>query len=284
MAVKLKDFLKGVAEKANIKDADFEAVLAASALNEIELPDTFSNTFNEQFLTRDRAKNDPAIVGEIQKAMNRSAFTTFDEKANNFLSMLDQEDQDKVKATKETYEKYDLIRAGLKKVLAKTGGKASPEELKKVEEEWSEKLRTKEAEYNSSITRFKEEQTNLITDSLIKQKILAHNFGEAFAPLKESIADLTVNKVRGQFKLALDKGQIAVMREVDGTLREVYEGNDKVTIDKVLEKELKQFIAVSNGGNKDGKKDTPPKAPAKDLNQMTLAEQRQYMAAGGGQA
>jgi hypothetical protein len=281
MAVKLKDFLKGVAEKASIKDADFEAVLAASALNEIELPDTFNNTFNEQFLTRERAKNDPTIVGEIQKAINRTAFTTFDEKANNFLSMLEQEDQDKVKATKETYEKYDLIRAGLKKVLAKTGGKANPEEIKKVEEEWSEKLRQKELEHSASITKFKEEQTNLITDSLIKQKILAHNFGEAFAPLKESIADLTVNKVRGQFKLALDKGQIAVMREVDGTLREVYEGNDKVTIDKVLEKELKQFIAVSNGG-KDGKKDTPPKAPAKDFNQMTLAEQRQYMAAQGG--
>jgi hypothetical protein len=277
MPIKIKDFLKGVATTANFKDTDFEAVLSASALNDIELPDTFNTTFTEQFLTRDRAKSDPAIVGEIQKAINRTAFTTFDEKANGFLSLLDQEDQDKVKATKETYEKYDLIRAGLKKALSKTGGKSTPEEIKKIEEEWSEKLRQKETEYNTSITKFKEDQTNLITDSLLKQKILAHNFGEAFTPLKESIADLTVNKVRGQYKLALDKGQISVMHDVDGTLREVYEGNDKVTIDKVLEKELKSFIAVSNGK---GKKENTPPTPPIDYSKATLADMRRAAAGG----
>ena len=278
MSIKIKDFLKGVAEKANFKDADFDAVMAASGLNDFDLPDTFHNTFSEQFLTRERAKSDPAIVSEIQKAINRTAFTTFDAKSEEFLPMLDQEDRDKVKATKETYEKYDLIKSGLKKVLLKTGGKATAEEIQKVENEWAEKLRAKDTEHTAAIIRFKDEQTTLITDSLLKQKILAHNFGDAFASLKESIADLTVNKVRGQFKVSLSEGQIAIMRDVDGVLREVYEGNDKLTIDKVLERELKQFIAVSSGGKEKQKEAAKPST--KDFSQMTLAEQRQFVASG----
>lgn len=276
--MKIKDFLKQVATQGQITDQDLEAVLAASALNEIELPETFVSSFNGTFLTKDRAKNDPAIVSEIIKNTNKTAFNTFDEKANGFVSMLDPDDQEKVKNTKETYEKYDIIKAGLKKVLA-TKGKGGEADVRKVEEEWSQKLQTAEQKYKSDLDNFKKEYDNVVVNSFVKSKILAANFAEPFKTLKDSIADLTVNKIRAAYKLQLEKGSVAVMQDVDGMLREVYDGNQKVTLDSLLEKELKPFIAVSNGKGANDKKEE--KAPVNtDRSKLTLAELRQLQATG----
>src|SRR5687768_16388088 len=121
MAKPLKDFIEELQTKGAIKSADLETVLPASAMNDIELPDDFVSGFDASFLTIDRAKNDPAIVAEIQKASNRSAFAAFDDKMNGFLQFIDPTDADEIKKTDATYEKYDKLKAALKK--AKEAGK-----------------------------------------------------------------------------------------------------------------------------------------------------------------
>lgn len=282
MAKKLKEFLKELAEKGKLyatPNAEFEAVAGASALD-IDLPDSFIGGFESNFLTRERAMNDPSIVGEIQKNSNKNAFNSFDEKMLGFLQFIDAEEAEKIKGTKETYEKYDLLKTALKKAQTSEKGKVNQDANKILEEKTAEIITLKK-QHDEEKKRITEEMNNLAANSVLKSRALAFNFAGPFLGLKESIADLTVNNIRQKYTVSLDKGQLKLLTPASegGSLVEVFEGNEKLTVEKLLEKELKQFIAVSNG-------QPPPeqqKAPipnGRTVNDMSLTELRQMKAEG----
>lgn len=278
MAKPLKDFIKELQTKGAIKSADLETVLSASAMNDIELPDDFVSGFDASFLTIDRAKNDPAIVAEIQKASNRSAFAAFDDKMNGFLQFIDPADADEIKKTDATYEKYDKLKAALKKAKEAGKGKIN-EDANKIQEQLNQQITELKAAHKAELRTQEEKINTAITNGILKTKILAFKFADAFTPLRESIAELTTNNVRGKFTLSMDKGELKLLQAVPGSdsLVEAFEGNEKLTVDKLLERELSQFIAKSNG-NGDGEKGAngqSTKKEAPDVSKMTLDQLRQ---------
>lgn len=284
MAKPLKDFFKELQTKGAIKSTDLDTVLSASALNDIELPDDFVTGFESSFLTVDRAKNDPAIVAEIQKASNRSAFAAFDEKVNGFFQFIDPADVEEIKKTDATYEKYDKLKAALKKSKEAGKGKLN-EDANKIQEQLNQQIVELKAAHKIDLKAQEEKINTAITNGMLKTKILAFKFADAFTPLRESIAELITNNVRGKFVLSMDKGELKLLQPVPGsdTLVEAYEGNnEKLTVDKLLERELDKFIAKSNGtGGNEGGNQPPaggaPKVP--DLKTATLAQLRQFMPA-----
>lgn len=280
MAKPLKDFIKELQTKGAIKSADLDTALAASALTDIELPDDFVSGFDASFLTVDRAKNDPAIVAEIQKASNRSAFAAFDEKVNGFFQFIDPADVDEIKKTDATYEKYDKLRAALKKAKEAGKGKIN-EDANKILEQKSQEIVELKAAHKAELKAQEEKINTAITNGILKTKILSFKFADAFTPLRESIAELITNNVRGKFTLSMDKGDLKLLQAVQGSdsLVEAFEGNEKLTVDKLLERELDKFIAKSNGaGVNEGGAPPPtggaPKVP--DVKTATLEQLRRF--------
>lgn len=275
--MKTKDFFKQLATTAGITNADLDMFLAASAIPE-DLPDSFNAEVQNKYLTRERALNDANIVAELQKKSNKSAFETFDKKTEDFLPFIhDQELVTKIKAEPQSYQKWDLIKAGLKATFdgieEKTKGKIN-QDANKILEEKNNEIKALKTTHENEIKAQNQRLNDIFITSKLKEKTLAYNFADSFKPLKESIADLVVGNVRKSYKVDLDeKGAIKLLQQAGESWVEAFEGNEKLTIDKLLEKETKQFVAVSNAAEKKDVKDTYiPEAG--DRSKMTLAQMR----------
>lgn len=275
--MKTKDFFKQLALTAGITNPDLELFLAASAIPD-ELPDSFNAEVQNKYLTRERALNDANIVAELQKKSNKSAYDTFDKKTEDFLPFIsDQELINKIKAETQSFQKWDLIKAGLKSTFdgieEKTKGKVN-QDANKILEEKTKEIKALTESYEAKLKAEKEQLNDVFINSALKTKALAYNFADPYKPLKESIADLVVGNIKKGYKVALDdKGAIKLLQQVGDSLVEAFEGNEKLTIDKLLEKETKQFVAISNATETKEKKDTFIPSPG-ESGKMTLAELR----------
>jgi len=278
--MKTKDFFKQLALAAGITNPDLELFLAASAIPE-DLPDSFNAEVQNKYLTRERALNDANIVAELQKKSNKSAYDTFDKKTEDFLPFIsDQELINKIKAETQSFQKWDLIKAGLKSTFdgieEKTKGKVN-QDANKILEEKSNEIKALVAKHDAEMKDQNAKLNDIFITSKLKEKTLSYNFADSFKPLKESIADLVVGNVKKSYKVDLDeKGAIKLLQQAGESWVEAFEGNEKLTIDKLLEKETKQFVAVSNAADKKDTKDTyTPQST--DPSKMTLAQRREAL-------
>lgn len=290
MAKKLTEFINELQKTGGIKSADLETALAASALKDIELPDDFVTGFESAFLTVERAKNDPIIVESVKKTISKADKTVldnFDERIKNYFQFIDKEDADAINKEPKTFEKWDMLKAALKKQQAAGKGKVN-EDANRILEEKENEIKTLKKSHAEELTRQREEINTAIADNTLTTKILSFKFADAFntPEWRASIAELTKNTVRKEFTLNVDNGELKLLTKSGDSLVEAFEGNEKLTVDKLLERKLDKFIAKSTGGtDQNGNGAAPPnggthKAP--DLKNATLAELRQMNAAVGG--
>lgn len=290
MANKLREFIIGLAKTGGIKSADLETAMAASGLNDIELPDDFVSGFEGAFMTVERAKNDPTIVEAIKKAISkndRTALDAIDEKIRGFYQFIDKEDADAINKEPKTLERVDMLKVAFKRQQAAGKGKVN-EDANRILEEKEAEIKALKKTHSEELTRQKEEINTAIADNTLTTKILAFKFADAFntPEWRASIAELTKNTVRKEFTLAVDNGELKLLTKSGDSLVEAFEGNEKLTVDKLLERKLDKFIAKSNGGEGQNGNGAPkpnggaPKVP--DLKTATLAELRNLNAAVGG--
>src|SRR6478736_3052123 len=277
--MKTKDFFKQLALTAGINNPDLELFLAASAIPE-ELPDSFNAEVQSKYLTRERALNDANIVSELQKKSNKSAYDTFDKKIEDFLPFIqDQELINKIKAEPQSFQKWDLAKAGIKASLDAINESAKGKvnaDANKILEEKTKEIKALQQAHAKALNDKEIQLKDIFTNTKLKEKALAYNFADAFKPLKDSIADLAVSNIKKNYKVQLDdKGDIKYLTQVGETWVEAFDNNEKVTTEKLFQKELNQFIAVSNGNgsSKETTKETfiPDSG---DLSKMTLAQRR----------
>jgi hypothetical protein len=258
--VKLNSFLRKIAETGGIRDNDFEAALGASALAEVEIPDTIDEKFNQSFLTRERAKSDPEIVKFHQNDIRKAIFDNVDKHVEYLLPFADDETKEKVKGTFETYKKLELLKEGIERNIKNQKGKAASEDVRKIEQEWADKIKIQkeshDKELNDMRASFKEEKLVFA----LKQKINKFQFGEAFKDLKDTLSNSIIDKVRSQsfndnrvlLELAEDGVNVHVRQNVDGSLRDVFDKENKVTIDSLIQKEVEPFVVKSGGSGGNG--------------------------------
>lgn len=263
--MKLNDFLRKVLEPTGLASTDMEMVLSASALKEIEVPDTVEPKFSSFYMTKDRALNDPDINKEINKKLWATYADKSEEKILPIFDSLPEDVKAEMKAIPKDepnrfYKYIEILNKGVGKLKDST----STEDVKKV----SEKFRQTEAELRKQITEQEEalkrkdaeaqkKVDEVFLDYGLRSKISGMEFGEAYAreDLKNLLIDSTIKSLKNDFVLEIDKGnpsKISLRKNQDGALVDVYEGNKLVTLDEKLAAHLDPYLKKSNGGQQGG--------------------------------
>lgn len=261
MATKLSDFLRKVLEPTGLASTDMEMVLSASALKEIEVPDTVEPKFSTYYMTKDRAMNDPDIV----KSINRSLWATYADKSEEKIIPLFNHLPEDVKAEMKAIPKdepnrfYKYIEI-LEKGVVKLKESGSTDDVKKASEKFRQveaELRQQIAERDEAIKKkesdFQKNIQDVQLDYALRSKLSNFEFGEAYAKdeVKSLLIDSKIKSLKSNFVLEIDPGnpsKINLRQNKDGAIIDVYEGNKQVTLDDKLAKELEPYLKKSNGG------------------------------------
>lgn len=289
--MKLNAFLTSILPAEAFPDNDLAAVLGASALKEIEVPDAVASKFNSHYMTKDRAINDPDIAKEL-KGRHFGHFADLVEgDLKDIMGKAPQEFQDRYFAVPK--DKPNGIHERLKiarEAVAHIAEKGSGEDLKTATKKW----RDTEAELRGKITDYESKITNLSNEFAVKEKDIKVDYAlrsklEGLIPKldqnyfktpvqKNFLIDSTINGLRKGYKLDFDKenqSNINLYKQ-DGT--DLYEGNTKVTLEKYLEKELEPYTVKNNGGTQKQNTSTQSQQTPIHNGEMTL-EQKRWAAA-----
>lgn len=279
--MKLTDFLRKVAEQGSIVDTDFEALLGASGLAEFEVKDEIMTKFNQTFLTRERAENDPDLIKKIKSASKSEVLDLVDNDLKALMELLPKEKADEIAKNKNTFEKLAATGKAIRETLDAKSTKVD-KDIQKVEQEWADKLAAEKSNAAKQLKELEKRNKDNALTYVLKNKILNHDFADAFKPLKDNLAEVIINKVRttqengSPIILDLDEGgNVNVRHEIEGTLRDVYrEGNQKLTLDMLLTPQLEPYIKKSNADTGEQKLNGKQKTAPVDPSKLTLQERR----------
>jgi len=291
--LKLKDFLRKLAEDSKIVNTDYNALLTASAIADIEVPEDFVSKYGTIMMTREKAANDTEIVGDIQRKTRADMFDKVDEVIAPLYAMIPEEKakeigKDKIKYTLERIEKLGGALKESFETAKTTASGAKNKEIEKVEKEWSDKHKATEDKYKLEIAAIHTKARQDKIESTLESKLNGFQFSDEFNKVKKSIIKVILSEVKDEkhdgnpvvIDLA-DSGEVVLKKSVDGTLRDIYVtgSNDVLTLDKLLEKKAEPYIKKSNGTTPPTTGGTTRQQTQKvDTSKMTLAEQRAAMA------
>ena len=277
---KLKEFLQKVFEQGDVRGDDVAAVLGASALAELELPDTAVQKFNEAYLTRSRAENDPDIVKKIKLSSKAEILDTVDKEIEKLYPLIDSVKAAEIQKNQNTFKKIELLTEALDSTV-KNSKVSKDKDVQKVEEEWAAKTKSLEAIKKQEIDALKKQFEESKLDFVLKTKLLTFEYADAFSSLKEPLTETIISKIKSSrtkegepIFLELDQsGNVNVRHSVDGTLRDVYrDGNEKLTIDNLIAPHVDPFVKKSNGKSDETQTGVKTNTVVIDPNKATFRE------------
>ncbi len=262
--MKIAEFLKHAIDPLGIKNNDLEAALLASGLREIEIPDEVKDKFDRMYFTKERALNDEEINKALMFQATGKAYGSVDYKLEKIFPLLDEEDAKKISETKSTLDRLTLLTEAITKL--KSSGHSN-EDVKKVSQkarEIEDQLRKEIVELNKQQADTKESFSKQLKDEkmvfALKNQLKSFTLAPEFATdqiRRDFLENSTIDKLRKTYQLEFDEvngSEIKLLKNVEGHLKEVYEGNKKVTLSDVMAKELEPFTQKSSGS-------TPPTPP-----------------------
>ena len=284
--MKAKAFLEKLIGLTGTKDEALTKALENKALDEIELGDVIVTDVDTKMLTRQSAIADKEIVKTVGGKVRSETLDLLDSKMKRFLPLLDKEDLTDIEGSYQTWEKMDKLEAALIKKVnkLKTQGQGEDaaklqEKITKLEEEYNAKILASEKEWKEKVaaTEAASEAANL--DFVLKSKIFTRTFAKEFENDKETIAELKIKKLKDSHILKRQQdGTVKIFeKDEDGTEREKFVNNKKVTVDDLIEAELASFTKKNNAQNSSGgKTDTTERKTieVKNASNGTMQEQR----------
>jgi hypothetical protein len=287
---KLKDFLRKVADGVKISDEKFEELLKNEVLEPLELSDEFVGAFNAGYLTRSRAENDEHIIRKITDKSKREVFDTVDNQIEKILDRLPKEKALEIKNEKSTFKKMELLNESLE--LLNSSKSSIEKDIQKIEKEWADKNKAIVEAHKQELKKIQDQARTDKLNSALKNKIFAYNFSDAYASMKPATADIIINQLRGSqhdgkpivFEHDDATGSIFVRQETEGGLRDIYpNGNDKLTIDTLLDPLVQPFVKKADTTPGGGGATHKPVTPPADRSKMTIHEMMKADAALNGQ-
>lgn len=269
----VKEYLAGLAKKAGIADdnEDLQVLTAASALNEIEIPESLSGAISKGFYTKEAAKNDKEIQDFYYEKISKGIYSNFDEVIEQGLESLPLSDEQKElirgKETS-TQKQRELLKAVAN--LKKGKSDVDVEKFNTQIQELNEQLKKAKETHNQELENIKKQSYDNETNFLIKNKILSAPLIDKIPGGKDFLAEATINKVRSTYHIERDDKNNILIKDKDDPTREVYVDNEKVDFDKLLSNELHDFIKRSEEPKPGPTK--PHKSEAKEVSQMTVQE------------
>lgn len=251
---KLKDFLQKIFEQGDVRGDDVAALLGASALAELELPEAAVAKFHESYMTRSRAENDPDIVKKIKLSSKAEILDTVDKEIAKLYPLLDSVKASEIDKNQNTFKKIELLTDALGDAVSNAKS-SKDKDVQKADEEWANKLKGLETNHRAEIAAVKKQNEESNLNFALKSKLFTFEYAEAFSSLKEPLTETIISKIKSTqvngnpITLELDpSGNVNVRHIVDGTLRDVYrDGNEKLTIDNLIAPHVDPFIKKSNG-------------------------------------
>lgn len=277
--MKLKDFLQKTFEQGDVRGDDVAAVLGASALAELELPDAAVAKFNESYLTRSRAENDPEIVKKIKLSSKAEILDTVDKEIAKLFPLIDGGKASEIEKNQNTFKKLELLTDAINDTV-KNSKSSKDKDVQKVEDEWAGKMKAFEAAKKAEIEALRKQNEESKLDFVLKTKLLTFEYADAFSALKEPLTETIITKIKSTqvngspITLELDaSGSLNVRHSIDGTLRDVYtNGNEKLTIDNLIAPQVEPFIKKSTGKGNETQTGVKTQTTVIDQNKATLRD------------
>lgn len=254
--MKVSELLKHIIDPLGIKNNDLEAALQASGLREIEIPDEVKDKFDRNYFTKERALNDEEINKALMFQATGKAYGSVDYKLEKIFPLLEEDDAKKIAETKSTLDRLSLLQEAITKL--KSNGHSN-EDVKKVSQkarEIEEQLRKEKAELEKALSDTKDSFAKQLKDEkmvfALKNQLKSFTLAPEFAAdqvRRDFLENSTIDKLRKTYQLEFDEANgsdIKLLKNVEGHLKEVYEGNKKITLSDVMAKELEPFIQKSN--------------------------------------
>lgn len=280
--MKLKDHYQKLKEQAKIdKNEALDKFIETAP--DIDIPDPVIAVIEENFLTRERAKTDK----EIHSKIKAEVYDGVDATISSMFSLISVEDAQKVGAETNTHNKIAMIKKAVEGSLEKAKT-ANPDSNKKVEE-LEKSLRTlaetktaADAENEKKLndlkaahaTEIKKKEIDNILMGKISQIELAKEFSEN-PEVKKGVINTILSGITKETLNFDEKGQLIVQEIENGVAKPKFNGNDLVTVDKLLETASAAYIKRNNGkGGKEKGEEQKHKTEI-PANQMTLADRRQ---------
>jgi len=240
--MKLNEFLKSIGATIAIALPEDLTKL------EIELPAEFDTKFSQNYLTRDRAKNDDEIITEVTKKANKSKFMAIDEQIKEFLPLVSEEHKKKIDSVFDTVEKAKLLKVAIDEKIKDTKGKLTPDDIRKVEEEWSGKYKALQDQAKAEKEALARQMEDKNFENYALSKISGYKLGTGYENQKAVVNTMAVTFLKQKgYRYEFENGAVVVRQEKDGVVRDVYEGDKKVTFESLVDTFMEPFIAKSNG-------------------------------------
>lgn len=273
--------------KINLDD-DFKKKL--EALGDFEIPDVWINMFDQEFLTRERAQSDPKVYDTIRGEVLDAVKLNIKE----YVPFLLPEDQEAINKEPKGFNQLKMLKEAFPKAIEKIKSEnpsndEKVKELQKVNKEYVEKLSAQKTEFENKQKElqqgFEAEKKGMKLDWTLDKKLGEYTFADEFKEVRPYLTKSVIDKIKAENVLILDEqsGQIQVHEKLEsGATKQKFNGNDAVTLDKLLEEPLSKFLKKNNGGNAggqngqqgnngSGRQNSTP-APPKDSSKMTLRE------------
>lgn len=265
--MKLKEFFEKRSKQGKFSDNEAFTKYLATLTDSQEVPDEVEKLLEDNFLTRERATADK----DVTKVIWAEAMDKVDLHIKKLLAPLDGLDKHQVNeidvVEKDTFKKLKMLAEFLPKAIdkAKTANPDQTEEvtnLKKVNQEYLDKIKTinseREVEKTELLKGFETEKGNILLDFSLKDRINKIEFASEHSELKPAITDVILSDLKKNNILSVDQsGNIRVQTDEGGVLKDKFNGNDPVTIEKLLEDRVKPYVKRNDVDPKN--KQTPPR-------------------------
>jgi hypothetical protein len=288
--MKLKDYFLKLKTQGKITSEDFDKSL--ETLTDVEIPDQLVSAVEEKFLTRERALTDKDVFRRVYA----EALNGVDSTITGLLPGLSKSDQVAISGEVDTFKKIKMLDASYKKQLEdlkKTSPDATKlnEEYQKNVRELTEKLELVQQEKDKITsevdTKLKDiesksakelKQYKLKTDitGKLAQIELAKEFTEN-PVVKDTIFNGMLDVIMKNELDYDDQGHIVVQEIANGVAKPKFNGNDQVTIDKLLETASTPYLKRNNSeGSGEGREKTTTTRviSAGETKGQTLAQRR----------
>lgn len=246
--MKAKDYFVKLKEQGKINLEDYDKF--TESLPDFEIPEAVEKAISGSFMTVDRAKTDTIL----RKHFHRELYDAIDAKIHESLPSFDVFDAQAIQNETDTFKKLGMVKSAIDKKIEKVS-KANPDEgaklkqLKEQNEELLAKFTAKDSEWQGKLDAnnktWESKLSDYKLDRELSDKIMKFDFADGID--KEAYTRLIKMDLLSNNTLALsENGQISVLEKVDGVAKPKFDGNDPVTIDKLLEARVKPFLKKNN--------------------------------------
>lgn len=241
--MKKDEFIKKVLTEAGVSAEKLATV------TEDEIGEEFIGAYTSNLLTRERAIMDDGVNKKMHAKFYALISDGFDKDFTAYAEAnLAKEITEQIKAEPVTRNKWDLLKRNL------PTGAVTDEKLKVVRAEIAtlhEALKAKDIEFTTFKTQADQKVTNFQKDFMLGQELSKLDISDTAKQFltPKQIQDQFVEKLAPKgILIALENNALVPrVKNAEGTMLDLYEGNQKLTLQDLMKRELANILKQSAG-------------------------------------